>query len=148
MKNSFVPLANANNKKWYVIDAKGKTLGRVSTLIATILIGKHKTIYNPALNCGDYIIVINVQDIKVSGKKAIQKKYQRHSGRPGSLKIETFEKLQERIPEKIFRNCSKRYVTKRSFRSKNFQKFKSLQRRITSPYIAKSSIINIKIILW
>ena len=101
MKNSFVPLANANNKKWYIIDVKGKTLGRVSTLIATILIGKHKTIYNPALNCGDYIIAINVQDIKVSGKKALQKKYHRHSGRPGSLKIETFEKLQERIPEKI-----------------------------------------------
>jgi large subunit ribosomal protein L13 len=124
MKNSFVPLANANNKKWYVIDAKGKTLGRVSTLIATILIGKHKTIYNPALNCGDYIIVINVQDIKVSGKKAIQKKYQRHSGRPGSLKIETFEKLQERIPEKILEIAVKGMLPKGALGRKIFKNLK------------------------
>ena len=99
------PLADANNKKWYVIDAKGKTLGRVSTLIATIISGKYKSIYNPSFNCGDYVIAINVEEIQVTGKKASQKIYRRHSGRPGGLKIETFEKLQERLPEKILENA-------------------------------------------
>jgi len=127
MKNNFVPLANANNKKWYVIDAKGKTLGRVSTLIATILIGKHKTIYNPALICGDYIIAINVQDIKISGKKSTQKKYRRHSGRPGSLKVETFEKLQERIPEKILEKAVKGMLPKGSLGRKIYKNLKVYQ---------------------
>ena len=95
------PLANANNKKWYVIDAKGKTLGRVATLIATIISGKHKSIYNPSFNCGDYVIAINVEDIKVTGKKSEQKIYRRHSGRPGELKIETFEKLSNRIQKEF-----------------------------------------------
>lgn len=99
------PLANANNKKWYVIDAKGKTLGRVATLIATIISGKHKSIYNPSFNCGDYVIAINVEDIQVTGNKASQKIYRRHSGRPGGLKVETFEKLQARLPEKILENA-------------------------------------------
>ena len=94
MKNSL----NANHKKWYVIDAKGKTLGKLATIIATILNGKHKSINNPSLDCGDYVIVINSKDIKVTGKKSEQKIYRRHSGRPGGLKIETFEKLQDRIP--------------------------------------------------
>lgn len=67
------PLADANNKKWYVIDAKGKTLGRVSTLIATIISGKHKSIYNPSFNCGDYVIAINVEEIQVTGKKQVKK---------------------------------------------------------------------------
>ena len=66
MKNSL----NANHKKWYVIDAKGKTLGKLATIIATILNGKHKSINNPSLDCGDYVIVINSKDIKVTGKKS------------------------------------------------------------------------------
>ena len=105
MKSNFVPLAKTNNKKWYLIDAKGKTLGRVSTLIATIISGKHKSLYNSSFNCGDFVIAINVQDIQVTGKKASQKIYRRHSGRPGGLKIETFEKLQDRVPEKILENA-------------------------------------------
>ena len=97
MKNSL----NVNHKKWYVIDAKDKTLGKLATIIATILNGKHKSLNNPSLDCGDYVIVINSKDIRVTGKKSEQKIYRRHSGRPGGLKIETFEKLQDRIPERI-----------------------------------------------
>ena len=84
MKNSL----NINHKKWYVIDAKDKTLGRLATIIATILNGKHKSVNQPYLNCGDNVIVINSKDIKVTGKKSHQKVYRRHSGRPGGLKIE------------------------------------------------------------
>lgn len=88
-------------KKWYLIDAKGKTLGRISTLIAKILMGKHKSTYVPYLNCGDYVVVINVEHIDVTGKKRTKKIYRRHSGRPGSLKVETFDKLVERIPQRV-----------------------------------------------
>jgi len=108
MKNSL----NANHKKWYVIDAKGKTLGKLATIIATILNGKHKSINNPSLDCGDYVIVINSKDIKVTGKKSEQKIYRRHSGRPGGLKIETFEKLQDRIPERILEKAVKGMLPK------------------------------------
>ena len=108
MKNSL----NANHKKWYVIDAKGKTLGKLATIIATILNGKHKSINNPSLDCGDYVIVINSKDIRITGKKAQQKVYRRHSGRPGGLKIETFEKLQERIPERILEKAVKGMLPK------------------------------------
>jgi len=108
MKNSL----NINHKKWYVIDAKDKTLGRLATIIATILNGKHKSVNQPYLNCGDNVIVINSKDIKVTGKKSHQKVYRRHSGRPGGLKIETFEKLQERIPERILEKAVKGMLPK------------------------------------
>ena len=108
MKNSL----NINHKKWYVIDAKDKTLGRLATIIATILNGKHKSVNPSYLDCGDYVIVINSKDIKVTGKKAQQKIYRRHSGRPGGLKIETFEKLQERIPERILEKAVKGMLPK------------------------------------
>lgn len=101
MKSRLVPLANSPAKKWYLIDAKDKTLGRVSTLIAQIISGKHKSTYTPNLNCGDYVVVINAQELTVTGKKGVQKLYRRHSGRPGGLKIETFEKLHARIPERV-----------------------------------------------
>ena len=108
MKNSL----NVNHKKWYVIDAKDKTLGKLATIIATILNGKHKSLNNPSLDCGDYVIVINSKDIRVTGKKSEQKIYRRHSGRPGGLKIETFEKLQDRIPERILEKALKGMLPK------------------------------------
>ena len=99
-------------KKWYLIDAKGKTLGRVSTLIAKILIGKHKSTYVPYLNCGDYVVVTNAEHIQVTGRKRTQKVYRRHSGRPGGLKVETFENLVERIPERVLEKSVKGMLPK------------------------------------
>jgi large subunit ribosomal protein L13 len=107
-----VPLATANINKWYLIDAKGKTLGRVATLIATIIRGKHKSTYTPYLNNGDYLIVINAKDLCVTGKKTTQKVYRRHSGRPGGLKVESFEQLQTRIPERILEKAVKGMLPK------------------------------------
>jgi large subunit ribosomal protein L13 len=113
MKNTSVPLAIANNtNKWYLIDAKGQTLGRVATLIATLLRGKHKSVYVPNLNNGDHVIVINAQYVSVTGKKEKQKVYRRHSGYPGGLKVETFEKLQARIPEKVLEKSVKGMLPK------------------------------------
>jgi large subunit ribosomal protein L13 len=113
MENSLAPSQTTSaNPKWYLIDARGKTLGRLATLIAILIRGKHKSIYTPYLNSGDNVIVINAKDICITGKKAKQKIYRRHSGRPGGLKIETFEKLQDRIPERILEKAVKGMLPK------------------------------------
>lgn len=72
-------------REWYVVDAQGKTLGRLASEIAKILRGKHKPIYVPHLDCGDYVIVVNAEKVRVTGKKLDQKFYYRHSGYPGGL---------------------------------------------------------------
>lgn len=89
------------NKEWFVIDVDGKTLGRVATRIATILQGKHKAMYTPSMDTGDFVIVLNASKIKVTGKKEEQKIYYRHSGYIGGLKEISFRRMLEKKPEKI-----------------------------------------------
>lgn len=110
--NSSVSVPTIDTKKWYLIDAKEKTLGRLATVIATIVSGRHKSTYLPNINCGDNVIVINVDLVKVTGKKSTQKVYRRHSGRPGGLKTETFEELQQRIPARILEKAVKGMLPK------------------------------------
>nr|YP_003002206.1 50S ribosomal protein L13 [Aureoumbra lagunensis]ACS36918.1 50S ribosomal protein L13 [Aureoumbra lagunensis] len=110
--NSLMSVSPIDTKKWYLIDAKGKTLGRLASIIATIISGRHKSTYVPNINCGDNVVVINVELVKISGKKSTQKVYRRHSGRPGSLKTETFEELQQRIPERILEKAVKGMLPK------------------------------------
>lgn len=88
-------------RQWYVVDATGKTLGRLATKVADILRGKHKPIYTPHVDTGDYVIVINAEKIELTGKKWEQKKYYRHSGYPGGLKEITYDKLLKKNPEFI-----------------------------------------------
>jgi len=88
-------------KKWYVVDADGLRLGRMASEVAKILIGKHKETYTPGQDVGDAVIIINAEKVMVTGKKADDKLYRRHSGRPGGMKVETFNELQARIPERI-----------------------------------------------
>lgn len=87
-------------RKWYVIDASSASLGRVSTLIATMLTGKGKPMFSHHIDCGDYVVVINAADIKVTGKKSIDKKYYHHSQYPGGLRERNFTEVQERDPTK------------------------------------------------
>ena len=98
--------------KWYLIDAKDKNLGRISTTIANILRGKNKTNYTPDQINNSYVIVINAKSIKVSGNKKDYKLYYKHSGRPGGLKTESFEKLQKRIPNRIIEKAVKGMLPK------------------------------------
>ena len=86
---------------WYVVDASGKTLGRLATEIARRLRGKHKTSYTPHVDTGDYIVVINAEEITVTGKKAQDKKYYRHTGFPGGIRETNFEKLIAHKPEAV-----------------------------------------------
>ncbi len=92
-------------RSWHLIDAKGQILGRVATQVATLLRGKNKAQFVPHLDTGDYVVVTNSGQVKVSGKKQTQKMYARHSGYPGGLKIENFERLINRRPEEVVRHA-------------------------------------------
>lgn len=92
-------------RSWHLVDAKDEILGRLATGIATKLSGKDKAYFVPYLDSGDYVVVTNAALVKITGKKNEQKKYVRHSGYPGGLKVETFSKLIERRPEQIIRHA-------------------------------------------
>ncbi len=87
-------------RKWYVIDAEGQTLGRLSSEVASILRGKHKPIYTPHVDTGDFVIIINAEKIGLTGNKLLQKKYRKHSGYPGGLKEIVYKDLMNKKPEK------------------------------------------------
>ena len=93
--------AETVQRSWYVIDAEGQTLGRLATQVASRLRGKHKTEYTPHIDTGDYIVVVNAEKVKVTGRKASDKTYYRHTGHPGGLKEATFTQMIERSPEKV-----------------------------------------------
>ena len=97
---------------WHVIDADGKTLGRLSSEIAVLLQGKHKPMYVPYLNTGDYVVVINAEKVRVTGKKLEQKMYYRHSGYPGGLKEQTLARLMEKTPTRAISHAVKGMLPK------------------------------------
>jgi large subunit ribosomal protein L13 len=92
-------------RKWYVIDAEGQTLGRLASEIARLLRGKNKAQYTPHVDVGDFVVVVNAQKVVVTGKKAEQKVYRRHSGYPGGMKETSYERILERRPEEIVRRA-------------------------------------------
>ena len=104
---SFIAKPHEVERKWYVIDADGKNLGRLSSEAASILRGKKKPIYTPHVDTGDYVIIINAEKIEVTGKKRKEKIYKRHTGFAGGLREITFEKLQAKKPEEILLHAIK-----------------------------------------
>lgn len=98
---TFIASAAAIERKWYVVDAEGKTLGRLASEIAKVLRGKHKPIYTPHMDTGDYVIVINAEKVKVTGKKLDQKIYYHHSGYVGGMKETTLKKMLADKPERV-----------------------------------------------
>ncbi|MCC4264928.1 50S ribosomal protein L13 [Oceanimonas baumannii] len=102
---TFVAKPETVKRDWYVVDAEGKTLGRLATEIARRLRGKHKPEFTPHVDCGDYIIVINAEKVQVTGKKASDKIYYSHSGFPGGIKSISFEKLIDRKPEMVIESA-------------------------------------------
>lgn len=99
-KTISVSKANAN-KKWFVVDAEGQTLGRIASRIAIVLRGKHKVNYTPHDDCGDYVVVINAEKVTLSGKKWSDKKYIRHTGYPGGQRVTTAEEMLAKHPERL-----------------------------------------------
>nr|UNJ16401.1 ribosomal protein L13 [Boldiaceae sp.] len=112
MNKTFLQKSDITCKKWYLIDADGKTLGRLASFVANTLTGKKKSIYTPNLDLGDNVIIINSSKIKTSGNKENQKIYYHHSGRPGGLKTESLAKLRLRIPNRIIEKAVKGMLPK------------------------------------
>ncbi len=111
-------------RRWYVVDAEGQTLGRLATRIATVLKGKHKPIYNPAIDTGDYVIVINADKIHVTGRRREQKRYYRHSGYLGGLKEVTLQDQLEKHPTRALHAAVKGMLPKNALGRKMIRKLK------------------------
>lgn len=124
MNKTILPTAETLDQKWYVIDAADQRLGRLATEVAMILRGKNKPTFTPHLDTGDFVIVVNADKVTVTGKKREQKLYRRHSGRPGGMKVETFDKLQARLPERIVEKAVKGMLPKNSLGRQLFTKLK------------------------
>ncbi|MBV6476492.1 MAG: 50S ribosomal protein L13 [Rhodocyclaceae bacterium] len=99
-------------RDWFVVDATDKVLGRLATEIARRLRGKHKPVYTPHVDTGDFIVVVNVEKLRVTGAKAEQKVYYRHSGYPGGIYEDTFTKLQQRAPGRVLEKAVKGMLPK------------------------------------
>ena len=124
MNKTSTPSLTSIKRNWFLVDAKGQTLGRLASEIANVLRGKNKPSFTPHLDTGDFVIVVNAEKIEVSGKKASQKLYRRHSGRPGGMKIEKFETLRDRIPERIIEQAVKGMLPHNSLGRQQFKKLK------------------------
>lgn len=111
-------------RDWYVIDAQGKTLGRMAAEIAIRLRGKHKAEYTPHVDTGDYIVVVNAEKVHVTGNKAKDKMYHSHTGYPGGLKSISFEKLVQKAPERTIQSAVKGMLPKGPLGRAMFRKLK------------------------
>jgi large subunit ribosomal protein L13 len=121
---TFSAKAHEVNHDWYVIDAAGKTLGRLATEIARRLRGKHKPEYTPHVDTGDYIIVVNADKVHVTGRKATDKMYYHHTGYIGNLKSINFEKLQVKAPGRVIEIAVKGMLPKNPLGRAMFRKLK------------------------
>lgn len=111
-------------RKWYVVDAEGQTLGRLASKIAPILKGKHKPIYTPHLDCGDFVIVVNAEKVRVTGRKMDQKVYHRHSGYPGGLTSVNLRDQLARHPERVLQAAVRGMLPKNKLGRQMIKKLK------------------------
>lgn len=124
MNKTFVTKPSEVERQWFVVDAEGQTLGRLASKIATVLRGKHKATYSPAVDSGDYVIVVNAEKIAVTGRRLDQKMYYRHSGYMGGLKEITLREQLERFPTRAIESAVKGMLPKNSLGRKMFKKLK------------------------
>lgn len=121
---TFSPKKEDIKRNWYLIDAEGQVLGRLATKIANLLRGKDKVTFSPHMDCGDYVVVINADKVKLTGRKEYLKKYYSHSGFPGALKEITAEKLRVKKPTKILELAVKGMLPKNKLRDGMMSKLK------------------------
>lgn len=124
MKKTKATKRSEIKREWHLIDVKGKMLGRTSTQIAQLLVGKDKVYYQPNLDCGDYVVVINVEEIEISGRKRKQKLYYRHSGYPGGFRELTFAQMMKRDSRKVIRHAVNGMLPKNKLRDKRLARLK------------------------
>jgi large subunit ribosomal protein L13 len=111
-------------RRWYLVDARGKTLGRLATHVADLLRGKRKPTFSPFLDVGDHVVIINAEKVRLTGKKLKQKMYYRHSGYPGGLKSTTAEKLLSQFPERVLEHAIRGMLPKNKLGDAIFRKLK------------------------
>lgn len=124
MRTTFMAKPNGVESKWYVVDAAGQTLGRLSSEIAGIIRGKHKPEFTPHVDTGDFVIVINADKVQLTGKKWDQKKYYRHSQYPGGLKVTTAATMRDTKPERMIELAVKGMLPKNRLGDKLNSKLK------------------------
>ncbi|OGY16405.1 MAG: 50S ribosomal protein L13 [Candidatus Chisholmbacteria bacterium RIFCSPHIGHO2_01_FULL_48_12] len=124
MKKTYVTKLAEITREWQVIDVKDKILGRVAVEIANKLMGKHKPVFTPQLDCGDYVVAVNAASIRVSGRKKEQKVYFRHSGYPGGERVRTFADQLKRDPGKILEEAVKGMLPKNKLRDRRMRRLK------------------------
>jgi large subunit ribosomal protein L13 len=116
--------AQDRERDWYVVDAEGRTLGRLATQIANVLRGKRKPTYTPHVDVGDFVIVVNAEKVSVTGNKRQEKRYYRHSGYPGGLRSRTFEEMMARRPEEVLRLAVKGMLPRNRLGRQQLRKLK------------------------
>lgn len=121
---TYQPKKNEIERNWHLIDVKGEVLGRVSTKIAHLLMGKQKPQFSKHMDVGDYVVVINAKEVEVTGRKRKQKVYYKHSGYPGGLKEVKFEKLIKEQPEKVIEKAVYNMLPKNRLRQDRMRRFK------------------------
>ena len=121
---TFVTNPDEIAREWHVVDATGQTLGRLATQVAHVLRGKHKPIYSPSVDTGDYVIVVNAEKIHVTGRKLDQKIYYRHSGYPGGLKQITLRNLLQKRPTRVIEHAVRGMLPKNRLGRRMFKKLK------------------------
>lgn len=132
-------------RDWWMVDAEGKVLGRLASQIAKVLMGKHKPYYQPDVDCGDFVIVLNAEKVVVTGKKLEQKKYQFHTNYPGGLKERNLAWMIQNKPEEVIRLAVKRMLPKNKLGHRMLKRLK-IYRGTQNPHIAqKPKILEVKI---
>ena len=121
---TYMPKGNDADKKWYIIDAEGKVLGRLATEVAKILRGKHKPTYTPFMDMGDYVVIINADKVVLTGNKWNDKKYRYHTGYPGGLKEVAYKNLVVKHPAKLVELAVKGMLPKNSLGRAMYKKMK------------------------
>tara|TARA_Y100000589_G_scaffold311226_1_gene330391 strand:+ start:442 stop:873 length:432 start_codon:yes stop_codon:yes gene_type:complete len=140
MNKTTTPSLTTIKRNWFLVDAEGQTLGRLASDIANVLRGKNKPSFTPHIDTGDFVVVVNAEKIEVSGKKSSQKLYRRHSGRPGGMKIEKFEDLRERIPERIIEQAVKGMLPHNALGRQQFKKLK-VYKGSEHPHYAQNPVL-------
>jgi len=121
---TFTPRPSDIDRAWWVVDAEGVPLGRLASEVAQILRGKHKPTFAPHMDMGDFVIIVNAEKVAVTGSKAEQKLYHRHSGFPGGLRTQTFEQMRETFPERIIEQAVRGMLPKNRLGRKMLGKLK------------------------
>jgi large subunit ribosomal protein L13 len=138
MMKTYSVKADDIKREWHIMDAEGEVLGKIATRAARILMGKHKTLYAPNADGGDFVVIINAGKIKITGKKGEQKMYHSHSQYPGGLKTASLDKVMETAPERVLEHAIKGMLPKNKLNAKMMKRLRVVLGN-THPYPVKGS---------